>query len=555
LFACLTLVALTAGCRRKSPGITATTRASTSPRDASLSADDPQPVPLAACLPTPVSSSGAGNGSGILRVRLPSDPPHLDPLDEVSDVAGLVLLGLVQEPLLTCRPNSDGATPIVQPASGPIAAWELAATADAFTLHIRPGGIFHDGRALTSADVRASIESVWKGAGRLPHVRAALVDLAGIETPSPDVVRVRLKRPSPITLRALCDVPLVSAGVIYGPRRRVEGTTVDAGPIGTGPFRFAGWTKGKSIRLVRFAQPGRPLPALSEILFVIEPDTGRALGRLRQGEIDVIPQLAPVHFPEQVRPAALGESSRLLVLRGQRHSFIAINHHRPPLDNVVFRRALSLLWDRAGLADELHRGLAQPIGAPPFATIPPPAFDVAQAKKLLREAGVLSADGVQKRVPPITARVSLLHSGSRTARAELRRYVERLRRLGVFVELQPLEHAALVDRIHTGEFDLALVSWQGPAAEDPRPRFASQGTFNYGKFHSVAVDNLLEEMRVGDGPLSRAGLDQRLGQRLAEELPAIFLYRHNDLAVASRRVAGLCNQDGQVSLVGASVAP
>ncbi|HEY0714481.1 MAG TPA: ABC transporter substrate-binding protein, partial [Polyangia bacterium] len=486
-------------------------------------------MPLSACLPR--SAPDDPGGTGILRVRLPADPPHLDPLDELGDIAAVVLTDLVHESLLTCRPNSDGATPIVQPASGPIASWEMSAAGDVITLQVRPGGIFHDGRTLTSADVRASIESVWKGAGRLPHVRAALVDLAAVDTPTPEVLRIRLKRPSPITLRALCEVPLVSAGIVYGPRRRNEGGTGN-GPVGTGPFRFAGWVKGKSIRLVRFAQPGRPLASLAEVLFVIEPDTGRALGRLRQGELDVIPRLDAVHFPEQVRPAALGEFSRLLLLRGQRHSFLAINHQRPPLDNPVFRRALSLLWDRVGLADELHRGLAQPIGAPPFASLPVPALDVAQATKLLRDAGILPADGTNKRVPPIAARLALLHSGSRTARAELRRYAERLRRLGVFVDLQPLDHAALVERLGAGEFDLALVSWQGPAAEDPRPRFATGGVFNYGKFHSSHIDGLLEQVRLGDGPLSRAGLDQRLGVSLAEELPAIFLYRHNELAVA-----------------------
>ncbi|HEY0705969.1 MAG TPA: ABC transporter substrate-binding protein [Polyangia bacterium] len=546
-----TVLTAATGCRKKPVPATGTRLPVATSRDAGLNADDPQPVPLSSCLPSaPLSGEG---GTGILRVRLAAEPPHLDPTDEVSDVSALVLRGLVHEPLLTCLPNSDGATPIVQPSSGPIAGWELTPGADGFTLRLRAGGIFHDGRAITGADVRASIESVWKGGARLPHARAALVDVAGVEAPTHDLVRVRLKRPSPITLRALCEVPLVSAAALYAPRRR-DPAAASTGPIGSGPFRFAGWARGKSIRLVRFAQPGRPLASLSEILFLIEPDPGRALGQLRQGELDLIPQLDAVHFPEQVRPAALGDSSRLLLLRGQRHSFLAINHHRVPLDQLKFRRALSLLWDRVALADELHRGLAQPIGAPPFATIDPPKLDVAQATQLLREVGTLPAE-LTKRAPPIGARLSLLHSGSRTARAELRRYAERLRRLGVFIELSPLDHAALVERLTTGQFDLALVAWQGSPTEDPRARFGSNGAFNYGKFQSPAVDVLLDELRTGDGPLSRTGLDQRLGQRLAEELPAVFLYRHNELAVASKRVAGLCNQDGQVSLSNARMVP
>jgi len=57
-------------------------------------------------------------------------------------------------------------------------------------------------------------------------------------------------------------------------------------------------------------------------------------------------------------------------LTPDRYSFIVPNHRRGPLADARFRQALSLLWDRTRLADEVHHGLARPIGAPTFARFP-----------------------------------------------------------------------------------------------------------------------------------------------------------------------------------------
>jgi peptide/nickel transport system substrate-binding protein len=517
--------------------------------------DEPRMIVLPAC-PAAPAPNDVGAGEGTLRVRLVADPPNLDPLDESSELTGQVMWQLVHESLLVC-PGRDESNPspgarAPEPTAGLATRWQISPNGDLITVQLRPGAIFHDGHPVTSTDVRATFETVWHGSGRMPQVRAALADLAAFEIASADTFRLRLKRPAPIVLRALCDLPIVPAGWLSS--RRPGGPARD--PIGSGPYRFASWQKGKVLRLVRFARPGLPPAPLSEIVFLIEPDTGKALGQLRRGGIDLVPRLDAVHYPDQVRPAALGPGLDLLGLPAERTTFIAVNHRKAPLSVPVFRRALSLLWDRVGLAEEIHRGLVTPIAAPPFARLPPPAFDPTLAAQLLRDASLVPpAPLVKGRAVAIVHRLTLLHSGGRIVTAELRRLAERLRRLGILLDLVALEPGPLLDRVRTGQFDLALLSWRSRPYEDPRPRFAAAGPYNFGGFRSARLEALLDELRATDGSATRVDLDHRLATVLAQELPAIFLYRHTELALASTRVRGLCNDGGRLDFSRAGLGP
>jgi peptide/nickel transport system substrate-binding protein len=514
--------------------------------------DPPRPARLPACPAVLPPKPYAPSPDAIVRVHLPADPPVLDPLDESSELASLVLFGLVHEPLLSCGGRDDtGRLP--EPAPGLAAKWQVSPAGDQITLHLRHGAVFHDGRAVSPVDVRATLEEVWKARPRMPLARAALADLAEIELPGGDTVRLRLKRPAPIVLRALCDIPIIPA-LGLGARR-----TPGREPLGSGPYRFAGWTRGRSLRLVRAARPGLPPAPAAEIVFVIEPDTGRALGRLRRGEIDLLPGLDKVHFPDQVRPAALGPNVALWTLASERVTFLAFDHRREPMSLVGFRRAVSLLWDRAGNAEELHRGLAQPIAAP-FGDLPAPAFDATEAGRLLREAGIApaAAPAVLKpraRSVPIRHRLTLVHAGGKIAAAEVRRVAERLRRLGVLLELKAVTPSDLSDRLRTGTFDLALLSWRGRPHEDPRLRFSEKAGYNFGGFASRRLETLLDELRASDGPQSRHELEHRIAVVLNEELPAVFLYRHVDLALANRRLVGLCNDGGRIDFSQAGLLP
>src|SRR5204863_8432090 len=169
-------------------------------------------------------------------------------------------------------------------------------------------------------------------------------------------------------------------------------------PIGTGPFRFAGWDRGKRIRLERAPEYWGTPPGVDEILFDVDPDAVRALNRTRRGEIDVLARVLDVHYPDQVEATTLHGGAALYRLASRRYSFLAVNLAHYPLSDAPFRRAVAMLWDRQRFSGELHDELARPIGGPPLVDdVAAPAFDRPRAIALLEQAGYRDgdADGVR----------------------------------------------------------------------------------------------------------------------------------------------------------------
>jgi len=116
--------------------------------------------------------------------------------------------------------------------------------------------------------------------------------------------------------------------------------------VGTGPYRFVAWERGKRIKLSRAPEPWGPPAAVDEIVFEIETDAVRALNRTRRGDIDILPRVLEVHYPDQVEPATLHDATTLYRLAA-----IAARSWWPTTS--VFR------WRRA----RFRRGLAAAVGS------------------------------------------------------------------------------------------------------------------------------------------------------------------------------------------------
>jgi peptide/nickel transport system substrate-binding protein len=120
--------------------------------------------------------------------------------------------------------------------------WE---TPDALTyvFHLREGVKFHDGREVTSKDVKATIEFMMNAANRSPK-RGAFRMIGSIEAPDAYTVVFHLKEPA--------------ASFLWNMERSAVGIApADAGsdfarhPIGSGPFRFVSHVQDDAVVLER----------------------------------------------------------------------------------------------------------------------------------------------------------------------------------------------------------------------------------------------------------------------------------------------------------------
>jgi peptide/nickel transport system substrate-binding protein len=485
---------------------------------------------------------------GTLHVHLESEPPHLNPLQDQLQVIDRVVGNLVYETLIECRGN--------QYRPGLAESWDVSADGERITVKLRSGARWHDDHVVSGVDVQATFEPLLRAGGRQPLLHAMLEDVEAVDVLPERAARFRLRRPSDLALRALCEIPILPAEILRKSGSAV--TQLGRQPVGTGPFRFSAWEHGKRIRLVRSrpAQPPRP-PFLDEVVFEIDGDGSRALVRTRRGEIDILPRVLDQLYPEQVAPSTLRDTLDLWWLTPDRISFIVPNHRRGPLGDARFRQAISLLWDRARFADEIHHDLAHPIGAPAFAEVPPDPLDRKQAISLLEAAGFRDNDGDGVRdVGGVPIRLTfLVPSGARSLTAETRAFALDLRRAGLLLDTVAVDPAALQARLDGGDFDLATLTWDGRPDEDPRPLFGSQGQLSFIGYRSERLQFLLDQVRLAPGPAARVPALQQVGEWLASERPVIFLYRHDVPALVAKRVHGLAGVGDRLDLRSVWVDP
>jgi peptide/nickel transport system substrate-binding protein len=485
---------------------------------------------------------------GVLKVHLEAEPPHLNPLQDTVQVLDRVVGGLVYETLIDCfgdryQPNLADT-------------WDLSSDGLRLTMHLKTGVRWQDDKAFSGIDVQATLEYLMRSPTRSAQLHTMIADLEGVDVLPERMVRLRLSRPSDLTLRALCEIPILPAEPLRSGGTRLA--QLGRAPIGTGPFRVMAWERGRRIKLVRsHAAKVADGPILEEIDFEIDTDPARALTRIRRGEIDILPRVAEVHFPEQVAKATLRDVLDLYLLTPQRYSFVAVNTRRGVLADRAFRHALSLLWDRERFASEFHHGLARPIGAPTFGAVPIDKFDRIRAGALLEQAGFRDTDGDGVReVGGAPIRLTfLVPANSRTLSTEVRAFAMDLRRAGILLDTSSLDGATLFARVERGDFDLCGLTWDGRKDEDPRLLLSSQGDFQYTGYRSELFSTVLDHLRVSPSPVARAPLLQQLADVLATDRPALFLYRHDVPTLASKRVHGLAAVGDRLDFRSAWVEP
>jgi peptide/nickel transport system substrate-binding protein len=252
---------------------------------------------------------------------------------------------------------------------------------------LRPGVKWHNGDPFTSEDAKFSIERTYDPAAKT-MVATALSTIDHVEAPDPTTLVVHTKKPDP-----LLPARLGFYGGQIVPKKYLAAVGPDAfnaKPVGTGPVRFASWTKDD--RAVLEANPDYWGGKIDVDRVVVRPipETAARVASLQKGEVDVITQLPPDHY-ERVNA---GPSTRVAGALYAGLYVLAVNSKRPPLDNPLVKQALSLAIDRDAIVKELWRGRgivpSGPVakGDNHFDTsLPPLKYDAKDARERLKKSG------------------------------------------------------------------------------------------------------------------------------------------------------------------------
>ncbi len=484
-----------------------------------------------------------------LRIHLDADPRHLNPMAAPTTWTLRIVQDTVFESLLRYEPpeGGTGAGPgHYEP--GLAKAWRVSPGGREIRIDLQPDVRFHDGRKLSAVDVQFSLD-----AARRPHTdadfaRAHLADVVAVELINSHTLRLRLSRPNGYVLRALAEVPILPEHVYLHRLSPARGPVV-----GTGPYKFVSW-RDDVVRLERFSDYWGEAPAVPAIEFVYEPDAARALTAAKRNELDIVPALIPEHYPAQASAPGLARSFVPLRLRPATFRYLAMDTREPPLDDVRVRHAIALLIDRKAIVKKIYDGLARPVAGPIWpggpgdgASPAAPDYDPAEAGRLLDAAGWRDSDGDGHRERDGTRLwVSLLALDHKDE--ERKMIVDNLRLAGFFVEVRRGTPAVLMNRLRSGDFDLAVLDWRGAVDQTLAPLLETGGALNFGRFSDKSIDRELAELRGAWEPPSRTPLMAELSAEFARAWPIVPISAPDPFGLVHKRVRGVVVWNGWISL-------
>jgi peptide/nickel transport system substrate-binding protein len=394
-----------------------------------------------------------------------------------------------------------------------------------YRFQLRPAARFSDGRALTAADVVASLEANRSGWVTRDYLQA----IESVRATGEREVEIRTRFPYLALLTRLPWGLVVSRDAV---ERGVSPAT------GTGPYRVESWEPGRGYVFVRNPHFDGPAPAFGRVVHVVVPDDTERMARVERGEADVAD-----HVPlDQVDRLSRNPALRVVSGSGLRVLFLVLRADRPPFSDPRVREAIDLALDRAELVRRALGGRAEAatqlvppsiVGHDPSLRLP--ARDLARARALLAAAG--HVDGLEVRLDGPGNRyvngVAILHELAR-----------QLGEVGVRATVNALDKREFFPLIEAGRSDLHLLGYaceSGDAGDVLGALLHSATGAALGSLNSLGLSDRLLDERIEAADRARTDTERARRLRLAvaraaELRTALPLVVQTEAVVLSRRL-------------------
>jgi peptide/nickel transport system substrate-binding protein len=305
----------------------------------------------------------------------------LDPSDTEAFINPFMVLYAIHDALVKPMPAGDNTPSLAE-------SWTVSKDGLTYEFVLRKNAKFHNGDPVTAEDVKFSFDRYKGAAAKLlkDKVREVQIVDAGH-------VRFHLKEPWPDFMTFYGTSATGAAWIV--PKKYVEKAGEDGfkkAPVGAGPYKFVSFNPGIELVMEAFEGYWRKAPSVKRLVFRSMPDETTRAAALKAGEVDIVYLLSGPTAEDVKKTPGL----RLAAAKPPGVVFLDTPEQWDPKSAWADRRvrlAASYALDRNALNQAETLGLSRPTGA----LIPrvldfarpydPPAYDPAQAKKLLAEAG------------------------------------------------------------------------------------------------------------------------------------------------------------------------
>ena len=308
-------------------------------------------------------------------------PTWFDPAEHTGIITLMKVLYAVHDAMVKPMPGNPMAPSLAE-------SWTVSKDGLVYEFVVRKGVVFHNGDPLAAEDVKFSFDR-YRGAG------ATLLKekVREVQIVNPGRVRFVLKEPWPDFMTFYGTSATGAAWIV--PKKYVEKVGDDGfkkAPVGAGPYKFVSSSPGIDLVMEAFEGYWRKVPSVKRLVFRSMPDETTRAAALKSGDVDIVYLLSGPTATEVKRSPGL----RLAAAMPPGVVFLDLPEQwdpKSPWHDRRVRLAASYALDRQAINQAETLGMSHPTGG----LIPrvlefakayePPAYDPAQAKKLLADAG------------------------------------------------------------------------------------------------------------------------------------------------------------------------
>lgn len=472
-------------------------------------------LPLAAlvmALGSGVFAHGAMAASLVMGIQ--QEPTSLDPTADATASIDGMLTQNVYESLTTVNEAGEVLPQLAE-------SWTVSDDGLTYVFKLVQGAKFHDGSEFNADDVKFSFDRAMAEGSTNP-TKSIFAPIESVTVVDPATVEIKLKKKDAFLLFNLAQG---DASIVATETAANNATN----PVGTGPFKYASWTRGDRLTLEKNADyRDAANVALDKVEFRFIPDAAAASAALLAEELDVYagfpaPEMLPQFEADPRFDVTIGSTEAEVIL--------AINNSKAPFTDLRVRQGISHAIDRAELIDGAMYGQAVQIGSfyPPHG----PAYvdltgmyahDTDKAKALFKEAGV-EGSTMTLRVPPFSYA---------TRSAEI--IQAQLAEAGVTVKVENVEWGFWLEEVYKKlNYDMTIISHPGP---NDMSNFARGPKYFYG-YDDAAYNDLWKQISEETDATARNELLKKGQTYLAEAAVHGFLFQLPQVNIQKKGIEGM----------------
>lgn len=406
--------------------------------------------------------------------------------------------------------------------------WDISEDGLTYTFHLHQDATWHDGEAVTSADVIWTFNKIMEESA---YLSSYLSSVESFEATDDYTVVFHMTTPD---AALLSNISFLGASIL--PEHIYEGQdwlTCEAAttsPVGSGPFKLAEYTQGVSITLEANPDFYDGAAAYDKLVYQIIPDSNTAVQAFNNGELDVLGVMAPA---SQV--PSLESAGDAVVVRSPNFGryYYGYNMNSEAFADVKVREAVTLAVNRQevvdkafGVTGELAQGYYTPAVEWAYnADAAIPDYNKERAVELLEEAGLTKdSDGYYLTVSIATFNLDPFTNIAQIMQANLKE-------VGINLEINTMDAGAFMELGYSGEgYDLYAMGGQvGPDPSMFFHRIGTGGMMNFSNYSNEEVDTLFAEAAAMNDQEARAVNYKRIQEICAEDF--IIVPLSEDIAI------------------------